>query len=151
MVQEVEGDKGYDLQKFDKIYLTLPERPEDFTRTQKKPEEMSYWQLKRYAKRIQEEGYDATEYSVDMNVKLAYPLICVILVLIGIPLALGAKKGGTPVAIFLGIVVCFLYLIILGVSRSLGLSGFLPPEVAAWSANLVFLLLGIYLMIRLET
>lgn len=151
LVQEITTDGGYDLKRFDKIYLELPERPDAFTRSPKKPEEMSYWQLKRYAKRIQEEGYDATEYTVDMNVKLAFPLISVILVLIGIPIALGTKKGGTPLAISLGIVVCFFYLISLGISRSFGLSGLLPPGLSAWSANLVFFLFGIYLMMRLET
>lgn len=151
MVQEVTSDGGYDLKRFDRIYLTLPERPEEFARTPKKPEEMSYWQLTRYAKRIREEGYDATEYSVDMNIKLAYPLINVILVLIGIPIALSLKRGRTPLAVSLGVSICFLYLLGLGLSRSLGLSGLLPPGISAWLANIVFFLFGIYLMMRLET
>ncbi|MFH1241261.1 MAG: LPS export ABC transporter permease LptG [Pseudomonadota bacterium] len=151
MVQEITNEGGYDLHKIDKMYLTLPERPGDFTRTPMKPEETSYWQLKRYVERIQEEGYDAAGYAVDMNIKLAYPLINVILVLIGIPIALGVKRGRTPLAVSLGIGVCFLYLISLGLSRSLGLSALLPPMLAAWLANLVFFLVGIYLMMRLET
>ncbi len=149
--QRMTSEGGYDLERFDRISLALPERPDAFIRTPKKPEEMSYWQLRRYAKRIREEGYDATEYSVDMNIKLAYPLINVILVLIGIPIALGTRKGGTPLAISLGIGICFFYLIALGLSRSLGLSGLLPPGLSAWSANIVFFLLGVYLMMRLET
>lgn len=151
IVQELRNDGGYDLEKFDKIYLVLPERPEAFTRVPKKPEEMSYWQLKRYAERIREEGYDATEYSVDMNLKLSYPLVNLILVLIGIPIALGVRKRRAPLAVSLGIGVCFLYLIGLGLSRSLGLSGLLPPVLSAWLANFMFLLFGIYLMMRLES
>lgn len=151
MVQEIRDEGGYDLKRFDQIYLTLPEGPEAFTRTAKDPEEMSYWQLKRYAERVREEGYDATEYSVDMNIKLAYPLINVIMVLIGIPIALGLKKGGAPLAVSLGIGVCFLYLVGFGLSRSLGLSGLLPPGLSAWLANLIFFLFGIYLMMHLET
>jgi lipopolysaccharide export system permease protein len=86
-----------------------------------------------------------------MNIKLAFPLINLVMVLIGIPIALGLKKGGTPLAVSLGIGVCFLYLINLGFTRSLGLSGVLPPYLAAWFATLVFFLVGIYLMMRLET
>ena len=111
---------------------------------------MSYWQLKRYAERIRLEGYDATEYLVDMNIKLALPFINIVMVFIGIPIALGLKKGGTPLAVSLGIGVCFLYLANFGISRSLGLSGLLPPVLSAWSANVIFFFLGAYLMIRLE-
>jgi lipopolysaccharide export system permease protein len=111
---------------------------------------MSYWQLRRYAERVRVEGYDATEYLVDMNIKLALPFINLVMVFIGIPVALGLKKGGTPLAVSIGIGICFLYLTNLGFSRSLGLSGILPPILSAWAANVIFFFLGIYLMLRLE-
>ncbi|MCJ7594423.1 MAG: LptF/LptG family permease, partial [Desulfobacterales bacterium] len=116
----------------------------------KKPEEMSYWQLKRYAETVQKEGYDNTRYLVDMNLKIAFPFVGLVLVFVGIPLPLGLKKGGTPLAISLGMAICFCYVLILGFSRSLGLSGVLPPLLSAWLANLLFLLLGIYLMMHVE-
>lgn len=151
MIQEANEDGGYSLTRFAEIYLNLPEDPEAFIRPVKRPEEMSYWQLKRYAERVQLEGYDATEYLVDMNVKLAFPLINLVMVFLGIPIALGLKKGGTPLAVSLGVGVCFLYLTNLGFARSLGLSGLLPPILSAWAANVVFFFLGAYLMMRLET
>jgi len=46
--------------------------------------------------------------------------------------------------------VCFLYVLVLGLARSLGLAGVLPPLFSAWLANLLFLFLGIYLMIQME-
>jgi len=141
----LDGD-GYNFTKFREIDLNLPERPKAFLIPAKKPEE-----LKRFAKRIQVEGYDATRYLVDMNIKLAFPVISLIMVLIGIPISLALRKGGTPLAVTLGIGACFLYLLNLGIARSLGLSGILPPALAAWLANLIFLLLGIYLMMHVET
>ena len=136
--------------KFDEIQIELPEGPEVFVRPVRKPEEMSYWQLKRYAERVRIEGYDDTEYLVDMNIKLALPLVNLLMLLIGIPVALGIKRGGTPLAVSLGVGFCFLYLINLGFLRSLGLSGMLPPVLAAWSANVIFFFLGIYMMMRLK-
>lgn len=150
MAQEVKDQGGYRLKKFDEIYLEIPEGPETFVRPVRKPEEMSYWQLKRYAERVGLEGYDATEYLVDMNIKVAFPLINLVMVFFGIPIALGLRKGGTPLAVTLGVGVCFLYLTGLGFARSLGLSGLLPPFLSAWAANLVFFFIGTYLMIRLE-
>jgi len=66
------------------------------------------------------------------------------------PLALNLKRGGMPLAVSLGMAVSFLYLLTLGISRSLGLSGVLSPLLSAWLANLIFSLAGVYLMIRLE-
>jgi len=150
IIQEAKGDGTYHLARFDKLHLDIPETPETFVRGVKSPEEMSYWQLKRYAERVRQEGYDDTRYLVDMNIKIAFPFVCVILTVIGAPIALSLKKGGAPLALSIGMGVCFIYLFVLGFSRSLGLSGVLPPVLSAWLTNLAFILVGIYLMMHLE-
>ena len=86
-----------------------------------------------------------------MNVKLAFPFIILIVVLIGIPIALRVKRGGAPLAVSMGIGACFFYLVAMGIARSFGLSGALPPLVSAWIANGVFFLIGVYMMIHANT
>jgi lipopolysaccharide export system permease protein len=149
IVQEVTDD-GYKPTKFKTLSLKLEETPETFTRRAKSPEEMSYWQIRRYAKRVFMEGYDNTRYLVDMNFKIAFPFIILILVLIGIPVSLKVEKGGVSFAIFIGMGVSFLYMVSLGFTRSLGFSGILPPLLSAWLTNVVFLFLGIYLMMKVD-
>ena len=151
IIQKMGGVDDHSLSRFKEIDLKLPEDPESFLRTVKRPEEMSYWELKRYAEKTAIEGYDDTMFLVDMNIKLAFPLLSFVMVLIGIPIALGVKKGGTPLAVSLGIAACFLYLVTLGLTRSLGFSGVFPPILSAWFASLAFLFFGIYLMMRLKT
>jgi len=150
IVQEAVEDGTYKLNRFSSLSLALPETPDAFVRGLRKPEEMGYWQLKRHAVKVRQEGYDNTRYLVDANVRTAFPFIVLVLVIIGIPIALGLKRGGTALAVSLGIGVCFLYVLTLGLSRSLGLSGVLPPVFSAWLANFIFSLTGIYLMMRLE-
>jgi lipopolysaccharide export system permease protein len=150
MLQMGDGDL-YKVEKFEEIDLTLPERPEVFIKTLKLPEEMSYWELKRHAEKTAKEGYDETRYLVDMNGKLAFSLLSFVMVLVGIPAALGLKKGGTPLAVSLGVGACFVYYLIHGLARSLGFAGVLPPVFSAWLASAAFLFLGVYLMMRLET
>jgi lipopolysaccharide export system permease protein len=145
-ILETKDYKDYSMTKFKQIELNLPETPETFQQEKKDPEEMSYLQLRQFVKRLGREGYDTTEYLVDMNIKPAFCLINVIMVLIGIPIALGLKKGGTPLALSLGVAVCFLYLISLGVARAFGLSSILPPILSAWLANGIFFLIGIYFL-----
>jgi lipopolysaccharide export system permease protein len=150
IIQELKEDGQYGFSKFETYALRLRETPETFMRGTRKPEEMSYWQLKEYAETVRQEGYNNAKYLVDMNIKLAFPFISLILLTIGIPLALTVKKGGSPLAVSIGMAVCFLYVLVLGLSRSLGLAGVLPPLLSAWLASLLFLFLGIYMMIHME-
>ena len=131
--------------------LVLPETAEAFLKIDKLPEEMSYWELRHHAVKTAHEGYDDTRFIVDQNLKLAFPLLSFIMVLMGIPIALILKKGGPPLAVCLGIAACFLYIVTFGLTRSLGYAGILPPTLSAWLANFIFLLLGTYLMMRVET
>ena len=78
------------------------------------------------------------------------PFVCVILVIVGMSAALKFNRGGAPLALSSGVAVCFLYMFFLGLSRSLGLSGILPPILSAWMANAMFLFGGIYLMMQIE-
>jgi lipopolysaccharide export system permease protein len=150
VIQESDEKGGYRLKRVESFYLDIPEKPESFVKGLKKPEEMGYWQLRRYADEVREEGYDNSKYLVDMNIKIAFPFICLVLVVTSIPIALGLKKGGTPMAISVGIATCFLYLLLLGFSRSLGLMGAIPPILSAWLANLIFSFGGLYLMMHVE-
>ena len=150
IIQDLRGDGDYQLTRFSEHFLKLPETPETFIRGAKSPEEMSYWQLKKYVERVSLEGYDNTRYLVDMDIKVAFPFIILIMTLIGIPISLAQKKVRTPLVISIGMGICFIYMLTLGFSRSLGLSGVLPPILSAWLANLVFFFLGIYLMMHVE-
>ncbi len=53
--------------------VDLPEKPSDFKVVQKDVEMMGYFELKRYIRKLQSEGYDATRYIVDLHGKIAFP------------------------------------------------------------------------------
>lgn len=150
IIQEKIAGENYDLSKFQELFLEIPETPETFMRGIRRPEDMSYQQLRHYSKKVSQEGYDNTRYLIDMNFKLSNPFINLILTLIGIPIALGIRKGGTPLAVSIGIGICFSFVAAMGFSRSLGISSILPPILSAWVANLIFLFFAIFLIMRLE-
>ena len=150
IIQKTVDDGNYVLKKFDVLWLDLPETPKTFIKSRKKPEEMSYWQLKKYAERVHAEGYDNTRYLVDMNIKVAFPLIILIMVFIGIAISLVQKGDRIPLVVSIGVGICFVFMIVFGFSRSLGLAGVLPPLLSAWLANLIFLFLGLYLLMHIE-
>jgi lipopolysaccharide export system permease protein len=150
IIQALKKDGNYGMSRFDRLVLNIPEPPGAFEKKEKKPEEMSYWHLKQFAERVRAEGYDATEYLVSVHLKIAFPFIVVIMVLMGTPVALASLKGGTPVAVSLGVALCFAYLVVLGLCRSAGFAGILPPILSAWLANGIFFFLGVHLMMGVD-
>ncbi|MBW2029489.1 MAG: LPS export ABC transporter permease LptG [Deltaproteobacteria bacterium] len=150
IVQEVKEGGGYELQRFERYQLEIPEIPETFTKGVKKPEEMSYWQLKKYAKRVKAEGYDNTRYLVDMHIKAAFPFIVFVMTLIGMAISLKQKGERTPLVVSVGVGICFLYMVIFGTARALGLAGILPPILAAWLSNVIFVFAGLYLIMHVD-
>ena len=151
LIQEIGPDGSWKSIAFTKHTIQLPEGPQNFETTMKAPEEMGFWELRRYAKKISEEGYDSTRSQVDLHIKIAFPFISPVLTLVGIPLALRRKRGGIALSITFGIGISFLYLLTFGLSRSLAISGVLPPILGAWIANLLFSLFGVYLMLLEES
>ncbi len=149
--QTFQPDGSYLQSPFPEQTLRLPESPEDFRYQEKTSEEMTYPELKASIQKIQREGYDATRYIVEKQVRLAFPVVCLIMAIFGIALALRKEKGiGIGQGIVSSLLVAFSYWIIFGFSRSLGFNGIFPPLWAAWSSNLLFLMIGGYLLLNIQ-
>ena len=145
--------KRRDIQttRFEERVIPIPETPDVFKEEQRDTEEMGYYDLQRYIRRIKQGGYDATRYIVDLYAKLSYPFACAIMVFIGIPFSTKtARSGGIALPIVMSIVIGFLYWIILNLSLSLGHSGLLPPQLSAFAPHALFGLAGIYALISIR-
>ncbi len=146
VMQVIDEDGEYKFERFDEYILDIPETPETFVKEMKDPEELGFFRLREFAQEMESEGYDNTTYTVDMYIKIAYPVVIVLMVMIGLAVPLMQRQVRIPLSVMAGILISFLYMVALGFSRSLGLSGVFPPFLAAWFANFLFLLVGAYLM-----
>jgi lipopolysaccharide export system permease protein len=119
--------------------LTMGITPDNLRKIEKDTEEMGYSELKRYVRRLKKAGYDATRYTVDLEIKLSFPFINLIMVLIGIPFALKTgRTGGFAAGVGISLAVGFIYWVLISVIRAFGHSGILPPILSAWSPHLLF-------------
>jgi len=110
------------------------------------PEEMTYAQLSDYIADSRGRGYDVRRYEVDLNAKVSYPLLNVIISTIAIPLSLYApRKGGVWRSIGTGLLIGFFCWVALSASLSLGRKGILPPVAAAWLPDILFAATGAFL------
>ncbi len=152
MVQRLNaGEEGYTTRHHDQWAVSLDLSPADLERVAKKSEEMGFIELLDYITKIESEGYDASLYRVDLHAKMAFPIVCILMAIIGVGIAMRGKlKEGLPVSISYGIVIAFLYHVCYSFCMSLGYGEALPPVVAAWSANLLFAFLGGFLLLNAE-
>jgi lipopolysaccharide export system permease protein len=127
--------------------IQLPERPRDFKQVKKLPEEMSLVEIRHYIQGLRANGIDATKYTVDMHAKLSFPLVGFIMALVGIPFSLKtARSGGLARSLGLTLFIGFSYFVLFYAGLSLGHAGTLPPPVAAWATNVLFIAAGLYMM-----
>jgi lipopolysaccharide export system permease protein len=132
--------------------INIPEKPNDFKVMQKDAEKMGYFELRKYVKKIQSEGYDVTRYLVELQGKIAFPLITLILVFIAVPFSLRSERsGGVMQSAGIGIFIGFSYWIVHAFSMSLGRSGMLPVFLSAWAANILFSAAATVLFYRVRT
>jgi lipopolysaccharide export system permease protein len=132
--------------------IDIPEKPADFKVMQKDVEKMGYFELRKYVKKIQLEGYDVTKYLVDLHGKIAFPFVTLIMVLIAVPFSLRSERsGGVMQSLGIGIFIGFSYWIVHAFSMSLGKSEILPAYLAAWAANILFCAAGAFLFSKINT
>jgi LPS export ABC transporter permease LptG/LPS export ABC transporter permease LptF len=90
------------------------------------------------------------EARIELHQRLALPLACLLLALIGIPLGVSSRKGGKSGAFVVTVALAFFYY--MGLISLIGLArhGTVPVPLAIWTPNTVLAIAGLILMIRLE-
>jgi lipopolysaccharide export LptBFGC system permease protein LptF len=71
--------------------------------------------------------------------------------ILAVPFALFMSKRGSLVGIATAIAVAISYWVVAGIFSSLGNIDTLPPLLAAWSPDLLFAIIGSYLLLRTPT
>jgi LPS export ABC transporter permease LptG len=149
--RQIGHEGGVDTIPFTWTALELSETMEDFTQIQKPVSAMSYRELSEYVTRLEAAGFQVKKYVVELYAKLSFPLMNVIMVLVAIPFALHAPRGGRLFGIALAIAIMAGYLVVHYVAVAFARADLLPPLLAAWTANVIFAGIGVSLFIRART
>ncbi len=102
-------------------------------------------QLAADIKRAQRLGVPTEEQQVNYHMKFSQPALCFVMIWLAIPFAMRLRRGGITLGFGVSICVALVYLLLFAMGAGLGYMGKLPPPVAAWLANVVFLAAGIIL------
>src|SRR6056300_590449 len=116
----------------------------------------SKWNLKDFSIRefekqiisLEKNGVNTLRWKVDLNYKIAYSFISIIVIFCGIPLSVYRSNTTLAFGGGLSLATIFSYVILLKFGQSLAYGGVLSPILGAWMSNIVFISIGIYLMIN---
>jgi LPS export ABC transporter permease LptG/LPS export ABC transporter permease LptF len=139
------------FQKAESTILPISEGEGFFIEARPETDEMNFSELKAYIRDIEEKNFDSYPYKLNLQSKLAFPLAALIMTLLGIPFSFAMGKRGALFGMGLSLLIAMVYWGALGVFKSLGFVKALSPFLAAWGPNVLFGLVGIYLLLTVRT
>lgn len=132
-------------------FKDIGQQPDYFKREVRTSEQMSVVELGHYIRELGRSGFDVVRLSVQFWTKFSYPLVALVVSLIGIPFSftVGRKGALTGIALSLGIAIAFWS--VSSLFQAMGNLSQLPPPVAAWCPDILFGIGGAYLLLRVRT
>ena len=151
-VRDVQGATVTDYRTF--LKTSFPEvraTPDYFKKEDVQSQEMNFGQLDHYIRDLQQSGFDTKRLSVALWHKLSYPLITVVMAMLAIPFALSMGRRGSITGVAVAIAVALAYMVVDNLFGAMGYVNYLPAALAAWSADVLFGLVGGYLLLKTPT
>jgi len=150
--RDLRGAAIENYQVFDvATFPALSEPPTYFKKEVKQSSEMNYQELRRYIHDLQQSGFEVVRLRVQLAKKLAFPVIAVVMAVLAIPFSLSAGRRGAVTGIATAVGIAVAYWTIAGLFEAMGNINQLPPTLAAWSPDVIFALLGGYLILKVPT
>jgi LPS export ABC transporter permease LptG/LPS export ABC transporter permease LptF len=125
--------------------------PSYFKKEVRPAQEMNYGELSHYINDLRQSGFDTIRLRVQLNRKLADPLIALVMAVLGVPFAISMGKRGSLTGIAVAIGVAIAFWVVASTFEAMGNVNTLPVMVAAWSPDLLFAFIGSYLLLRTPT
>jgi LPS export ABC transporter permease LptG/LPS export ABC transporter permease LptF len=143
------ADLQQDYRKFDvSTFAELNEPPTYFKKEVLQSSEMNYDELRRYIYDLQQGGFDVVRLRVQLQKKIAFPLITLVMAVLAVPFALSGGRRGALSGVVVALVIGVTYVLTSSLFEAMGNVSQLPPLIAAWSPDLIFGLAGGYLIMK---
>ena len=112
---------------------------------------MTFAELKQYITLLQTSGYHAVPYMVQLQRKIAFPFVTLIMTLLAVPFAVTTGRRGAMSGIGIGIVFAIVYWTAQSIFGALGAGGWISPMLGAWAPNILFGAAAVYMVLTVRT
>ena len=132
-------------------FAEVREQPAYFKKEERPSQEMSFSELSAYIHDLSQSGFDTMRLRVQLQHKLAYPVLTLVMAVLAVPFSLLSSKRGGLAGLGAAVGLAIAYWVIAGIFENLGNVNSLPAVLAAWSPDLLFATAGSYLLLRTPT
>ena len=127
------------------------EPPSYFKTEEAEADRMTYGELKDYIAQLKASGYHVVPYMVQLQRKVAFPFVTLVMTLLAVPFAVTTGRRGAFYGIGVGIVLALVYWTALSIFGALGAGGWMSPMLAAWAPNILFGAAAAYMLLTVRT
>ncbi len=133
------------------MMMDFNELPRDFLLLIKDPEFLSSRELVGYLQSHQHLSRDTlARIEVDLHYRLAMPWTCFIVTLLGLPIGAQTGRKGALLGVAMTLGLFFAFYVLINFGLALGKNQTIPPWIAGWMPNLIFLIIGITAVKRMR-
>jgi LPS export ABC transporter permease LptG/LPS export ABC transporter permease LptF len=127
------------------------ETPDYFETAAPIAEMMTVTELRQHIQELASTGVNVVPDIVDLQRKLAFPFVTLVMTLLAIPFGVTTGKRGALYGIGLGIMLALTYWVLGSAFAAIGKAGLLGPVLAAWAPNVIGGGSAIYLLLTART
>ena len=125
--------------------------PADFASTQVDANQMTFGELRNYIARLSHSGFSVVEQRVSLQNKIAFPLVTLVMTLIGVPFGVTMGRRGALYGIGLAIGLASSYWLLMVLFLAAGAAAVLPAALSAWAANTLFAAAAAVMLLTVRT
>jgi len=125
--------------------------PQTFYAAQVPADLMTFGELRSYIARLGASGFSVAEQRVNLEKKIAFPLVTLVMTLLGVPFGVTTGRRGALYGIGLALTLALGYWLLMTVFVAMGTADVLPARLAAWAANILFLAGAGYMVLTVRT
>lgn len=135
------------VEKGKSLDTTINIKPEEFIIKTKFISSMTNSELNAYIRKETEKGSPGiNKHYVELYKRIASPMSFFVLTLLAVAISSRKTRGGTGIHLGIGIFLTFTFLLATQVFNTLGFTNVMPPAIAVWIPNVLFLLVALYVV-----
>lgn len=134
--------------QFSTQVLPVNASPQQITREQKTPEEMTMEDLREQIEIMKSQFVNTSKLETELYQRYTIPAASFIFTLISVPLGMQNNRRNSSAGFAMSIVIIFVYYGVMTLAGALGQGGVMHPAVASWIPNIIGGIVGMFLMWR---
>ena len=112
---------------------------------------MTSGELRQHIAKLSQSGFSLAESKVMLYSRLAFPVVTLVMTMIAIPLGVTTGRRGALYGIGLAIMLAASYWLLTTIFAAVGQADLLPPWLAAWATNFLFIAAAGYMVVTVRT